>query len=111
MNIGETKLSQSAAFFGGEGDAWYARNRHTKPNPIVISERLKPICKPKIIVEMGCGNGRYLDPMQEHWNCHCIGYDPSTTAIKEGRQLYPALDLRRGSARAFYGMPIDVLVF
>lgn len=111
MNVGEKKLSQSMAFFDGEGDAWYQRNKHAKLNPVVVQELTKLKCKPKTIVEMGCSSGRYLDVMERQYGGQCIGYDPSKEAIKDGRVLHPGLDLRRGTVRAFYGLPIDILVF
>jgi SAM-dependent methyltransferase len=109
--IKEALLRQSTAFYGGEGDAWYDRNKDAVLNPIVVRELTGIKCDPQTIVEIGCSHGRYLNEMHKHYNCACIGYDPSLAAINVGKELYPSLDLRLGTARAFFGMPIDILVF
>lgn len=111
MNLGEAQLRQSAAFYSGEGDAWHERNKNKPLNHIVVRALTSIDTKPETIVEVGCSNGRYLNEMQKHYGCNCIGYDPSATAVYDGKQLYPSLDLRVGTARAFYGLPTDILVF
>ncbi len=104
-------LRQSAIFYSGEGDAWYLRNKDADMNPKVIAAITAIEHRPQVVVEVGCGDGRYLNEMQKHYQCDCIGYDPSGLAIHDGRLLYPNLDLRLGTVRAFHGLQIDMLVF
>lgn len=113
MRIGEALARQSSVFYGGEGDAWYDRNKDAVLNPIVVRELTSIKSSPKTIVEMGCSHGRYLYEMSKHYGdkCHYIGYDPSAAAVYNGKQLYPNLDLRLGASRAFYGLPADIIVF
>lgn len=104
-------MRQTAIFSCGEGDAWHSRNEYAKTNPIVVRELLSVKGNPQTIVEIGCGDGRYLHEMEKHYACHCIGYDPSLEAITSGTELYPELELRRGTHMSFSGLTADIFVF
>lgn len=111
MMLGELQLRQSTAFYSGEGDAWYDRNKDAVMNPIVIRELTSLKIAPKTIVEIGSSHGRYLNEMHKHYACRCVGFDPSSSAINVGKTLYPKLDLRVGTVRSFFGMTAELMVF
>lgn len=103
---------QSSAFSCGEGDAWHSRNEYAKLNPIVVRELLSIKSGPKTIVEIGCGDGRYLNEMQKHYACNCVGYDPSIEAVVSGTETYPNLYLRQENHGVLEFIPhTDVIVF
>lgn len=104
-------MRQSAAFSAGEGDQWFERNLDAPMNGDVIRVLTTLECRPKTIVEIGCGTGRYLNAMWREYGGHCIGFDPSQQAIDYGRKKHLRLDLRVGTAGSFYGIHMDVLVF
>jgi len=104
-------MRQVATFLGGEGDAWFKRNLEAPLNPIVVNTLTSIDSKPKLIVEVGCGYGRYLNEMQKKYDCRCIGYDPSSSAIHHGKNSYPKLELHVGASESFWGLKIDIIVF
>ncbi len=108
-------MKQQAAFWAGEADAWFERNRDKEPNPLVIAAYWNIDANPKKILEIGCGDGRYLKSLHTYFGCECLGVDPSQQAIEHGRTLYPDLKLYRGSAETAYkmfrGEKIDILIF
>lgn len=111
MSIGTAPLRQSATFMSGEGDEWFKRNFNAPINNKIVQTLTSLDVKPSNIVEVGCGYGRYLNEMFQHYRCNCIGFDPSASAIYHGRSSYPHLDLRIGTAGSFYGLSTNILVF
>lgn len=110
-SLGKDQIDQSAIFAQGEGNRWFQRNKDAPRNHIVNAILTSIDCKPKTIVEVGCGYGRYLNEMQRTYQCECIGFDPSTEAIDYGRRKFPKLDLRFGTDGSFAGIKMDILVF
>jgi SAM-dependent methyltransferase len=112
MALGNMQIRQSAAFSSGEGDQYFERNKNAPMNYDLVRKLITIPCKPKTIVEIGCGYGRYLNEMQKHYhNSKCIGFDPSMEAIDYGRRRFHHIDLRVGTAGSFYGLHMDILVF
>lgn len=92
-------MKQESIFLGGEGDAWYGRNRDAlleggkEDWPVNIIERNN--LTPERVLELGCSNGWRLAKLQGRSNC-LVGLDASTAAIEDGQKLYPELELIRG---------------
>lgn len=108
-------MKQQETFWAGEADAWFDRNWMKEPNPLVIQAYWGIEAHPKKILEIGCGDGRYLNSVHHYFDCECLGVDPSGKAIECGKTLYPELKLYRGSAetayRMFRGEKFDILIF
>lgn len=50
------------------------------------------------VLDVGCGSGYFLHRMQEYGAGECHGIDLMENRVAEGRERYPTLDLRVGSA-------------
>jgi len=96
--------AQDAIFQSDEGDAWFARNRAVLGRPKAV--RNDPVLqllrrnkvRPETVLEVGCANGWRLEALRQEADAECTGVDVSELAIDDGRERYPALDLRVGSA-------------
>jgi SAM-dependent methyltransferase len=96
-------MQQEKAFFDGEGDEWYRRNRESllQPEkvdwPIALMERNN--LQPRRVLELGCSNGWRLAMLPSQAD-QLVGLDVSAAAIAEGKRLYPGLTLIRGKVSA-----------
>jgi SAM-dependent methyltransferase len=81
-------MKQGEAFFGGEGDAWYKRNKKKLPienDPILkvmedLPERLGAV------LEIGCSNGWRLEAIKRRFSVREVcGIDASQTAARIAR--------------------------
>lgn len=108
-------MRQETAFWAGEGDAWFRRNPSTTLNPVVISAIAALDIKPKKILEIGCGTGKYLNALWMLYGCSCIGVDPSGEAIAFGRENYPDLKFYLGTSESAYtmlrGEEFDLIIY
>ena len=108
-------MKQAEAFLNGEGDNWYERNRHAELNYTVVNAILDACKEPSRILEVGCGNARYLGELHRYYGCKCSGIDASEKAISEGHKNYPALDLRHAgilTGLRYYDVPcLDLILF
>src|SRR5216684_6282436 len=108
-------MKQQVAFWSGEADAWFERNLNKEPSYDVISAYRSINAKPKKILEIGCGRGIYLHMLKAHFECECVGVDPSEKAIEHGKRYFPELKLYRSSAETAYhmfrGEQFDILIF
>lgn len=50
------------------------------------------------VLEIGCTTGFRLEKARKAFDSHTAGLDASSTAIEEGKILYPGLDIRAGLA-------------
>lgn len=91
-------MKQAEEFLNGEGDNWYERNKHAELNYTVINSILDLGAKPDRILEVGCGNARYLGELHRYYGCEALGFDASEKAISEGRKNYPKLILEEDTA-------------
>lgn len=99
-----TDVSQKSTFLAGEGDAWHARNKSRLDE--FVSKSVDPVVqiledakvRASRVLEIGCSNGWRLDILAKRNGGLAAGIDPSQQAVVEGRERYPELDLRRGSA-------------
>jgi len=89
-------MRQAEVFLKGEGDEWYERNRRAELDPTVVSAITAIDFKPDSILEVGCGNGRYLGELYRVYGqeTRALGIDPSSKAIKEARKNYPGIKFR-----------------
>ncbi len=55
-----------------------------------IWNELTTVLKNKIVLDLGCGNGRYLELIQEVAK-YCVGVDQSLSQIKQGKEKLPFL--------------------
>lgn len=89
---------QESEFLNGEGDQWHARNKD-KPYDNSRNEIIAcAIPEPSSILEIGCGDGRYLADLQNLYDCKCVGLEPSDAAIISGRKEHPGLTFICGTA-------------
>lgn len=98
--------TQEDLFFETEGTAWYRRNRAAVNDPsrektdfplqIMKKHRLKP----KRVLEIGCCNGWRLDFIRKGYRCECVGIEPSSAAVAEGRRTRPGVVFKRGVSSA-----------
>lgn len=91
-------MSQAETFLRGEGDNWHERNKDAQPNYIVLGSMFGLGKTPTSILEVGCGDGRYLGRLQRHYGAKATGIDPSAKAIEKGSQDYPDITFIREDA-------------
>ncbi len=91
-------MKQSEAFLTGEGDNWYGRNKLIELNRTVVDTLCGLTPKPKSILEIGCGDARYLGELYRYFGGRCVGIDASAEAIKQGRKDHPSLILKYNAA-------------
>ena len=95
-------MGQEAIFLESEGDAWHVRNKD-KPYNNDRNEIIATIVpKVKSVLEVGCGDGRYLSGLGDLYGAKCTGIDISCAAIDSGRKLFPETDFILGSAQYRY---------
>ncbi len=94
-------MNQKMVFLEGEGNSYYERNLGYYSNQEIsklyklYADYLKKDMK---VLEVGCCNGINLNYYQNSKNCKAYGIDPSVEAIKNGRLLFPKLELSVGTA-------------
>lgn len=87
-------VEQSKVFSAGEGDAWFARNRHglvafdINQDPVARSIAASGIT-PRSILDLGCSAGTRLSALSQHYGATGAGIDPSAAAIAEARARDP----------------------
>lgn len=93
---------QKELFLSSEGDMYYQRNKTVLKKDEEIDELNKVYIKyinPKMkVLEIGCSIGRSLDYYRKQTGCFSYGIDPSVDAIKNGKELYPEINLSLGTA-------------
>lgn len=87
---------QDEFFVNGEGDEYFKRHQNwltsvNKETDLVYSSLVSLDLKPNSILEIGCANGFRLNWLYEKFGCYCMGIDPSSNAIKDGRKKYPEI--------------------
>lgn len=91
-------MRQAKAFLTGEGDKWYERNKQAELDYTVVNTLCGLDPKPNSILEVGCGNARYLGELHRYFGGKAVGIDPSKKAIFEGRKAFPSLRLKHNDA-------------
>lgn len=116
-SIGHSNLSsQRDIFLSDEADQWFDRNKTAlvpdRPDPVFEAVSYVGI-QPRRILEIGCANGWRLNRLHQKFGAECVGIDPSGKAITQGRETFPALDLRVGSADELPGATgeYDLVIF
>lgn len=86
-----------------EGNAYFLRNKIGMVTGTIvhydwISRMLRRHkLRPKRVLEIGCSNGWRLEKVRTLFSTRCVGVEPSLAALRNGKKLYPKLDLRRGT--------------
>jgi SAM-dependent methyltransferase len=91
-------MKQSEVFITGEGDRWHERNKQAELNSIVVDTLRCLHPKPATVLEVGCGDARYLGELYEHLGEQAVGIDASEQALKQGRRSFPSLTLKHNTA-------------
>lgn len=91
-------IKQKDIFKSTEGNQWYTRNKKAytekKNKSDIIVDILRDIeITPKKVLEIGSANGSRLNKITNVFNCKGFGIDPSEKAIKEGKKIFPNLNL------------------
>jgi len=107
---------QRDLFLQGEADEWYLRNREVllkRDSDPVLDSLAHLKLQPTSVLEVGCANGWRLELLRQHTGASVAGVDPSSAAIEEGHALYPAVDLRVGTAEEldFGDASFDLVIF
>lgn len=78
-------MSQKNAFFEGEGEAWFERNKDklTNKNDPVLEAIEKYKLDPAVVLEIGCANGWRLDLLKKKYDCVTWGIDPASNGEHE----------------------------
>ena len=108
--------SQKSIFLSGEGDAWFERNLPAlgrKEQDLVVNELLNLQVQPKLVAEVGCGEGERLSLLRKKFGSTCWGFDPSTKAVDHGRSTYPDIKFEIGTADKIElpDSSVDTLIF
>lgn len=96
--------SQKKIFLTSEGDQWHLRNNCQRKRESIweiLYKRLGALPLPegkKNILEIGCSDGSRLNNLYMATDSECFGIDPSQKAISTGREKFPALHLKIGTA-------------
>ncbi|MFG0250103.1 MAG: class I SAM-dependent methyltransferase [Phycisphaeraceae bacterium JB051] len=94
--------NQDKVFSGGEGNAYFARNKHrdmmTKHDwPCHLLSEVaieKPV---ESVLELGCMDGYRLERLRSVYpQARMVGIDASSEAIASGQQKYPNVELHAG---------------
>jgi SAM-dependent methyltransferase len=110
--------NQEKVFSGGEGDAWFGRNRsrlgaHPLDWPTKLIESIDSRASMRAVGELGCSNGWRLSGLRGMFSpeCRFSGMDASGEAIAAGSEAYPGLDLRHGVlSQVPFRSPFDLVI-
>jgi ubiquinone/menaquinone biosynthesis C-methylase UbiE len=110
-------MEQKQTFLDGEADAWYERNKvalENRKSDIVVSTLSDLSFNFKNILEIGCSNAWRLEFLSKTYpQAQCYGIEPSEKAINEGKETYPNLHLKQGTADLleFADQSFDLVIF
>lgn len=96
-------MKQDDVFLGGEGNAWFRRNREAlarkmRPDwPLSLIDLLDDRESIKNVIELGCANGWRLARLKETLSARLVGVDASEEAIADGSVRYPGVTLLHGA--------------
>jgi SAM-dependent methyltransferase len=99
-------MTEETVFLKSEADAWYRRNAtHLTPRElredIVVKLLRRHKVKPKRVLEIGSSNGWRLELLRQGApKATYVGIEPSRTAVREGKKVFPKIRLVRGLASA-----------
>ncbi len=108
--------NQKTVFLQEEGNEYYERNKQVlveKKKDLLVELLLERKLLPKIVLEIGCSIGWRLDSIHKLFKSDCYGIDPSSQAIKDGRDLYKDIILEQGTADVipFFDKKFDLIIF
>jgi ubiquinone/menaquinone biosynthesis C-methylase UbiE len=116
-------VNQRDVFLGGEGDAWFRRNKEAMSRSEYaendgVYEAIKSIAQsgpnpdgPLKLLEVGASNGVRLGRVQRELGIGVTGIEPSSAAVAEARTA--GLDVHVGTAEhlPFPAATFDIVVF
>lgn len=95
-------MPQDKIFLKKEGNNWFNRNKLFLDENTHPDSALELIAqyglKPKKVLEIGASNGWRLSKIEELYRAKCTGVEPSAAAVREGKRLFPKINLLRGLA-------------
>jgi ubiquinone/menaquinone biosynthesis C-methylase UbiE len=111
---------QKDRFSGGEGDAWFRRNRAALEDIDAVSA-VDPVIRvikseglrPSKVLEIGAGTGWRLSWIRRAFGCAVTGVEPSRDAIAAGQELDPSMQILAGTADRlpFAAQSVDLVIF
>ncbi len=109
---------QKDLFLKTEGNNYYSRNQQNLDVMNQTFDELylgykKYIKEGMVILEIGSSDGHNLFKLTEDISCMAYGIDPSIDAITDGKQRFPHLQLKVGTADQldFPNESIDIVIF
>lgn len=100
MRMESCTIDHKAAFLGGEGDAYFLRNRGSSHDREFLYDFYRPHARGRVL-EIGCSDGASLSAITVG-KAQGYGIDPSEQAILAGWETHPHLHLSRGTADALW---------
>lgn len=112
-------MSQRDTFLVSEGDAYFNRNASKLGKEVLEEEAVwidvlqQHLAERSRILEIGCATGVNLERLRRLKGCLGAGVEPSPAAVKAGKDQFPDLDLRVGTADAlpFPDASFDCVLF
>jgi SAM-dependent methyltransferase len=103
------RTGQTGVFVEFEGDNWYRRNRSAlaqfDPSADPAIQMLRQYgLTPRSVLEIGASNGFRVDAIVQTTSARGVAVEPSSEAIADGRQRYPAVEFVQGAA---HSVPLD----
>lgn len=93
--------NQDKLFSSFEGDNWFKRNKeflgtNDQDLPLYLMELYS--LKPKKVLEIGASNGYRLAGVYERFKSKVYAVEPSSKAIKDGKQKWPFINFQKATA-------------
>ncbi len=87
-----------------DGDRYHQVNHEgigTIADPVLAQMKVVHSASPiASVLEIGCTNGFRLHKAQQEFGAQCSGLEASAGAVHEGREKYPAIEIKHGIAPA-----------
>lgn len=95
--------SQKEVFLESEGDRWFERNfasetKQDRERDQALTTLLRLNHRFEDVLEVGCADGWRLHELHERFGSRGEGVDPSAKAVEIGRERYPDITLKVGTA-------------
>lgn len=108
---------QKDVFRDSEADRWFDRNfakavKQDEEKDQALASLLRLGKRFERVLEIGCADGWRLNRLRERFGSRCVGVEPSQNAVDVGRERYPGIELRVGTADAldFEARSFDLVI-